>query len=212
MSAFIEWYKTVNPTVLVLSLTGLYCVYLGFRYYLGLRFGVAEGPILSSVQLLSGGNLTSMHKGTVAGYDYNLIASQRGRIIIFVHLHQNTFLHIVAQGDRRGTSEDLSSNVQLKKRLNKVQLEGNFPDLFSLYCTPGAEIELLQLFDPADMAYFIDFCRAYDFELYKDTIYISQAANANDAGDTTSLVTDLENFLIKNKVLLDKLQNLRSHK
>jgi hypothetical protein len=81
-----------------------------------------------------------------------------------------------------------------------------------LYCTPGAEIELLQLFDPADMAYFIDFCRAYDFELYKDTIYISQAANANDAGDTTSLVSDIENFLVRNKIMLDKLQNLRTRK
>lgn len=206
MSSFTKWYISLNPTLVVVALMAVYGLYLGLRYFYGLKYGSKDEPILSAVQLLSGGNLTPLHTGSVEGYTYSFIAAQDGRIIILVYLKQSTFLHVVAVGDHSGLDSKFSF-VELNARLNKVQLEGDFPKRFSLYCTPGAELELLQLFDPADMAYFVDFCRAYDFELYKDTIYISQAADANTQGDTTVLITDIESFLVKNKILLDKLQD-----
>lgn len=209
MSSFTQWFFNLNPTLAVIGLMAVYGFYLGLRYFFGLHFGSKDEPILSAAQLLGGGGLTPLHVGSVQGYTYSFIAAQDGRITIIVYLQQNTFMHVVAIGDQSGLDSKLST-VELNARLNKVELEGDFPKRFSLYCTPGAELELLQLFDPGDMAYFVDFCRAYDFELYRDTIYIFQAADANSQGDTTVLITDIESFLVKNKILLDKLQDGRA--
>jgi hypothetical protein len=61
------------------------------------------------------------------------------------------------------------------------------------------------VFAPDTMADFQDFCRAYNFELYHDTIYISQAQGADDEHDDTTMVTDVINFIKENKRLLTRL-------
>ncbi len=165
-----------------------------------------DDPILSSGQVLSSGDLASFQKAEVEGFAYNVIAGGNGRIMIFVALHKNTHLHIVAVGDKTDIQSKLSS-PQLKKHLTKIDLEGDFPSYFSMYSTPGREQELLELFNPADMAYFVDFCRAYDFELYHDSIYISQSQDAVDPDDHTVLIKDVEAFLKHNHELLSRVES-----
>jgi len=163
------------------------------------------GPIMSSSGLLSSVSLTSMHKGEIEGFEYNFIVGSDGRIIALVQLHHNTKLHMIAIGDKSKLGWRFQ-NSQLSKRLAKVQLEGDFPKYFSMYCTPGRELELLHVFDPADMARFVDFCRSHDFELFNDTIYMSQAHDTHDENDTTTLIEDVETFVKRNKGLLHRLK------
>ena len=71
-----------------------------------------------------------------------------------------------------------------------------------LYCSPEKEVELRQLLDPANMARLVDFCKSYDLEIFYDTLYICQAEGARDAGDQTTMVKDLEDFIKNNDTTL----------
>jgi hypothetical protein len=163
-----------------------------------------DSPIISSQGLLESRELTSMSKGSIEGYAYNLLVTGSGRVIAFIQLHHNTKLHIVAVGDRSGINSVLNKSL-VKQRLRRIELEGDFPNYFQVYCNINEETELLELFDPTDMAYFADFCRAYDFELFHDTIYISQASDARDQNYNTTMVNDVGAFLKRNHRLLKRL-------
>lgn len=160
--------------------------------------------VISSYTLLEADGLTSLHKGKINNYEYNLLTNNTGRVIALITLHKNTSQHIVAIGNKSGLAS-LLLKPRLKKILEQIDLEGNFPNYFKMYCKPGTGQNLIQLFDPKDMAYFADFCQAYDFELYQDSIYITQAPGAIDKTDTTSLIKDAEIFLTSNNKLLEKL-------
>lgn len=174
------------------------------RYLLSHGSSDSEGPIIGSGSLLSSGNLSSMNKGVIEGFTYNAIVGSNGRLIVFIELHHNTNVHLVAVGAKSGLML-FEQGIGLTRHLKKIELEGNFSQSFSMYCRPGNENELLQVFDPADMAYFVDFCRAYDFELYKDSIYITKAEKAKDKEDTTPLMADVEAFLKRNHRMLKRL-------
>lgn len=158
-----------------------------------------DGPVIAAYGLLSSGMLESIRKGSIKGNSYNLIVGDNGRLIALVDLGRSTGEHIVAIGDHSNLS-----NKKLK-RLTAMTLEGDFPKHFHMYCKPVREQELLQLFDPADMAYFVDFCRSYDFELYDRQLYISQTVDAQDETDTTPFVRDVEAFLSRNAHTLARL-------
>lgn len=169
-----------------------------------LRNRYGDGPILSSHGLLESPMLGVAKDNLVEGYRCHFFANTKGRNIIFVELGRNTKLHIVAIGDK----SQIASKVRVQTRgksLTKVHLEGDFPKYMSMFCTPEYEVELLHLFDPTNMAYFADFCRAYDFEIYHDALYIAKAAESRDENDSTSMVDDVQEFLKRNKRWIDKV-------
>ncbi len=165
-----------------------------------------DGPLIAATGLLTAGKLVSLHSATVNGYAYNVIAGGNGKLIVIVQLNRSTDLHVVGIGSKSGLLSKLI-NTNLAKRLTRVELEGDFPSSFTMYCTPGREQDLLHLFDPADMARFADFCQAYDFELYHNMVYMSQAEAAKDANDTTWLYNDMEDFIKHNHRFLQKVEN-----
>jgi hypothetical protein len=140
----------------------------------------------------------------VAGYEYSVLDSDDERLIVMVSLKQPTLLHIVGIGSKSKQQGGLRK-LRIRRLLSPVQLEGDFSSQISLYCNKGQELELLQIFDPADMAYFADFCRAYDFEIYDQTLYITQAGNARDDKDKTGVIADAKVFLQRNGSLLERL-------
>lgn len=160
-----------------------------------------DSPVLISGELLANSGLQSMHTGEFQGYKYNFLYNG-SRVMALVQLGFNTNIHVVATGDRAGNPSLLPFS---SKWLTRVELEGDFPTYFKMYCSKDKEVELLTIFDPTDMAYFVDFCRSHNFEIFHDTLYISQIDSASDDSDTTSLVTDINNFLQKNDRTLRKL-------
>ena len=140
----------------------------------------------------------------VADFDYSILGSNDDRLILVVSLKRPTILHIVGIGSKSKQNRGLRK-FRLKRLLSPVILEGNFSDQISLYCNKGQELELLQLFDPKDMAYFVDFCRSYNFEIYGQALYISQAADARDHKDKTGVIDDAKVFLERNSRLIEHL-------
>jgi hypothetical protein len=187
----------------------LYLGFYGFLFsyvmymilsYTGLLdyFSRADNAIMASKGLLESSSLASMYVGKMAGYDYNFLHNGAGRITVFVLLDHDTALHIVGIGNKSGLGSKLSK-LALRRHLRKLDLEGDFPKSFTMYCSKGREQELLELFDPEDMAFFADFCQKYDFELYNDCIYISKSGDVKEDEDKQTMVADSEVFIKRNQ-------------
>lgn len=162
-----------------------------------------DGPVLSLFKS-SDTTLVAGQKTEIDGYTYSLFADSTDRAIVIVTLKQPTDMNLVAIGDK-SNQQNLLEKIKIGKVLSKVDLEGDYSDHISMYCTKGRELELLQLFDPSQMAYFSEFCRSYDFEIYHDTIFISQSSGRKDIDDKTSMVDDAREFVKRNSDLLIKL-------
>ncbi len=163
----------------------------------------ADEPILASRGLLGSKRLQSLQQGTYAGFQYNLLINGAGKVIMYVQLGYNSEIHMVAIGDKSGVNDHFEKFSS--KFLVAVNLEGDFPNYFRMFCSPNKQIELREVFEPVTMTKFIDFCRAYDLEIFNDTLYISQAEKTSDSKDTTSMVADVQNFLENHRQLLERL-------
>jgi hypothetical protein len=170
---------------------------------------LARGPeesVIASEDFSRSRQLQNMASGKIDGdYIYYLYTNKAGRVMFEVFLDHDTRLHIVAIGVKSG----LGTRVQYHTNrhwLESVSLEGNFPQDFRMWCTKDKQIEVRQVFGPETMAQFGDFCRAYNFELFNNKLYISVAEQDRDQRDTTSMVTDITNFIVHNRPVFDHLR------
>lgn len=140
--------------------------------------------------------------GEMEGFKYVVMAHVDAPLMIFVTLNQWASLHMVAFGDksRAGFISGVCAKV-----LEPAVLEGDFPDYFQMYCRPEDQMTLREVFDPADMAYFADFCLVMSFEIYGKTLYFSQADGTHDENDPTSILQDVQTFLKRNKRTFSRL-------
>jgi hypothetical protein len=164
----------------------------------------ADEPIISSADLLTTGGLHSMANGRIGKYPYNLMTNRSGRVMMFITLDRNTMMHLVAIGNKSGLNKNIAHSPS-RKWLEEVTLEGNFRNDFRMWCTKGRQMETRQVFGPETMAQFQDLCRAYNFELFHETVYITVAQGASDKEDTTTMVTDITNFMTHNSRVFDNI-------
>jgi hypothetical protein len=163
-----------------------------------------DGPILSSADMLGAGGLQALSQGELGGFTYRLMTNDKSRVMVSVQLGHDTGAHILAFGDKSRLS-GLAQRSISKKWLAPVELEGDFPDYFRLYCSPAKQMEVREFFNPKTMLQFVEFCRAYDFEIFDETLFIFQAQGAEDAADQTTLTADVESFLQENAQVLIRL-------
>ncbi len=165
---------------------------------------LSDGPLLASEGLLSSPGLTALNKGKMAGLDYTIMTNDAGSVMIMVELGHDSDMHLLAYGDKSRVSPLVKASIS-RKWLEAASLEGDFPDYFHLYVSPDKQVAVRQVFTPDVVAQFADFCRAYDFEIFADCLYIAQSNGAHDKNDETTLATDVENFLTKNTETLHRL-------
>ncbi|MEO6761086.1 MAG: hypothetical protein ABI220_01755 [Candidatus Saccharimonadales bacterium] len=163
-----------------------------------------DGPIISGLGMLGANGLESVNVGDIAGFQYNLLTNDLDRVMVLVQLGHNSSSHMLAYGDKSLLDEEVKMTIK-NRFLEPAVLEGDFPDYFKMYCNPGLQIVLRELFTPDVMANFVDFCRSYDFELFGEVVYFSRAGDAVDADDQTTLVSDVTVFLQKNGDLLKRI-------
>lgn len=163
-----------------------------------------EKPIISSYQMLNASRLTSMHKGTMEGFTFNLLTNDHGRVMALVDLGHNTKMHLIAIGDKSNVDAMIQAQIA-NHYLERTILEGDFPTYFRIYVSPGKQVEVRQVMEPRNMAQFVDFCRAYNVEIFKQSLYISVANDANDMSDNTTMTEDLNVFLRENGDMLKRL-------
>ena len=164
---------------------------------------MGDGLVLSSAEMND--SMLLLGQGAeISGHTFSTFTNSYGSSILLISLGFPVNIHVVAIGNRPGWLDNLNA-VRLRKYLSMVKLEGNYSDHISMFCSKGMELELLQLFDPADMACFMDFCKNYNFEIYKDGLYISEERKHPDNSDSTTMVKDAKQFIERNQKLLTKI-------
>lgn len=166
-----------------------------------------DEPVVAAVDLLNGDNLLPLHEGTIAGYDYTLLSNTVGRVMLVVSLPHISRVHFVAIGAKSNLDPIIAKQIE-NHFLEPVVLEGDFPKDFKLYCTPGHQMEIRQIFEPVTMAYVMEFCRSYRLELFRDTFYISQGNGTSEQKDSTTLMEDAQHLLTLHGDLIKRLDDL----
>ena len=90
----------------------------------------------------------------------------------YVAIHLDTPLPNIVL-DARGNNSVFGSNLPTRfDRSQKLSLEGNFDEYFSLYCPQGYEVDALYLFTPDIMARFVDHASILDIEIVDDWMFL----------------------------------------
>lgn len=201
----LDFYASLNSLALFVSATTLYLLVMRYAWKHFAFTHPFDMPVIQSSDMLDEAGLMPLAQGELAGYQYSFLTNSKGRTMLNIVLKRNTGIHVVAVGSKSISSLPFSERLE-SRFLKPVRLEGDFPEYFHLYCTPGKERELLQIFDPATMARLIDFCKAYQFEIFHDSLYVSQAADAEDLQDDTTMVADAKTLLEKSGDTFDRLK------
>lgn len=106
---------------------------------------------------------------------FELTFANRVPGLLFVSRKSNLFL---------GDEEIISSGKQ------KLSLEGNFDQHFSVYCEPASQIIALQILTPDVMQTFIENEEEFNFEFIGDRVYIY----ATRLAETENMLTKLFSF------------------
>lgn len=75
--------------------------------------------------------------------------------------------------------------------------KGDFLQYFKLYVDESDQTNLRQVLDPAIMAYLIDYCKEYDWELAGRQLVILQPDKLKANADGTGLIEDATTFATK---------------
>jgi len=153
--------------------------------------GTEEGASLVISMYTTGVGLAKVSDGTLLGMHYSLLITSEtshpdelpvginpapsGQIIMSLDLPSISNVHIAGFSLKNDTFRYLLGNTNISRVMSPIKLEGDFPDYFKLYCTKGRELELLELLDPASMAYLVDFCERLNFELVGNSLYFVQS-------------------------------------
>lgn len=114
--------------------------------------------------------LSSIKEGKLGDEAYYNILSVNGDTLIYtIQLPFQTELHVLAVEQGGIIDEKI---LESNKTLANVDLEGDFPNYFHLYVTPGQEEQLRYILDPEAMANVIAFCRTNSWELLNDELYV----------------------------------------
>lgn len=107
-------------------------------------------------------------------------ADASSAVMASVHLPFKTSSHLV--GVTQHGQADLGLQEFLaQRRLEIIELEGDFPSSFLLYAPPGNQFNARYVFDPKAMAVVVDFCSSHHFEVVGDMLYIVMTSSTAQA-------------------------------
>ncbi len=84
-------------------------------------------------------------------------------------------------------SKHIGNTLPIVLDSEKITLEGNFNEFFSLRVPKGYENEAYQIFTPDIMQIFIRDVKNMNFEFYKNKVYLFSHSPINDKGDLVTL-------------------------
>lgn len=107
------------------------------------------------------------------------VAVDSGKAIQLIELPFRSRLHLLAIS-KGGGLDQLNPTIGTTA-MSTARLEGDFGNYFSLYIDKGQDFELRYVLDPKAMAYVVDFCHKYHWEIINDVMYIvAKSAPARD--------------------------------
>lgn len=164
---------------------------------------LAATPVLLSYYT-DGVNIIAAEQGKIANMHYSAyltVADNRTMqhdagsqsLIYRVELPFSTKSHIVGIPKRTGAVQlDPAAEGSIMQR---VQLEGDYQDYFTLYSEQGSGADTQYVLDPKAMIFTIDFCQSQSWEIVGNELYFIQTSGTVDGHDTTSMEQDVAVFV-----------------
>lgn len=88
--------------------------------------------------------------------------------------------------------------------MEKVELEGDFDDYFSLFCEKGMQVDARYVLNPKVMAFVVDFCQSHNWEIVGNELYFLQETGTGAAGDHTDMFKDINAFVAQIRPVIEQ--------
>lgn len=183
-------------TIFIIILAGIFIIYYIYQYLYGVKASQTEGadaPILLSHYTI-GGQLACISRGKIVDNDYIVYVADE-TVIFELDLPFSLDSHLLCYSNQDRINL-IEKEQMISKNMQRIILEGDFPSYFYVYCDVNNQIPLLQVFEPKNMAYIVDFCKYYDLEFYKDKIYFAKNPDKDDKNDSTTMVNDATELVL----------------
>lgn len=225
---FPSQYTEDNLAMIVGLITGLAFVsVLAYQrwFYKYRAPSMGQTPVLM-VYFTQGNDLMSAHKKELSGvkggascnYMITLprkaseskeISVEFGTTLILVELPFRSKLHLLA------IAKD-SNLAQLNPTygdsvMEKVELEGDFYNYFSLYADKGQQVQARYVIDPAAMSFVADFCKKYHWEIIDDTLFFAAKTSLPDNETITEFIEQIRPA-VESKDSKSRLTKARAYK
>lgn len=138
------------------------------------------------------GDLIPIKNGMLGNLHYTAIIGHSGSLIIQVVLPFSTQLHLVGIPKRKEVTQLYPAGEN--SILEKVDLEGDYNNYFTLYAEKGMQMDSRYALDPKAMVFTIDFCQSHNWEIVDNQLYFVQVGKNAD-NDPTSMTKDVEAFV-----------------
>ncbi len=131
--------------------------------------------------------------GEIASMPYSAISSVQLDMLLFrVELDFSSKLHLLGIPKNHDVTQLDPANAQ--SLMERVSLEGDYDNYFSLYCEKGQQQQSRYILDPKAMAFTVDFCRSHNWEILDNELYFVQASSDNP-NDPTVMFDDIATFV-----------------
>lgn len=162
----------------------------------------ANTPILLAYYT-HGAQLTTLQQGKIGDLHYTAILASNDRVsqavnagttLLFrIELPYASSLHLLGIPKHNGTSQlDPTSEQSVMER---VELEGDYPDRFNLFCEKGMQTQTRHALDPKAMVFTLDFCQSHSWEIVGNELYFVQEDDAKSNNDPTLMYDDIAAFV-----------------
>lgn len=136
-------------------------------------------------------------RAKIAGLRHSSILFTRGSmeaILVSIDLPFVTNLHMVGIPKTDGVVP-LNPAAKTSSIMEKVDLEGDYPNYFTLYAEKGQQQEARYLFDPKAMGFTVDFCRSHNWEIIGDMLLFVSTSGTSRKNDPTMMWDDIDDFV-----------------
>lgn len=142
-----------------------------------------------------------LKKGKIGDMRYSAIAilgdmggpTSNHALIFMVELPFTTRLHLLGIPKKAGA-------VQLNPAwgggiMERVHLEGDYNNYFSLFCEKGMQTQARYILDPKAMVFTLDFCQSHNWEIIGHELHFLQSGGMKSDEDPTLMYKDIQKFV-----------------
>ena len=153
------------------------------------------GKIMVGRAYFTKGGNTAVANETAIMFDFIAvdIAKDSG-VNLLIDSHRNNVI-----------GRSILDTANVKQGMEKITLEGNFPDNYEVYETPGNQIHTLQVLNPKAMEELIQSFLNYDIELSGSLVYLYSLASSKSFTSATDITKRIEDGKRMQQFMLDHL-------
>lgn len=192
-------HKDDGPILLIAIIS--YIAIIAYRKYSRKHrsIDIAGSPVLTTFYT-DGAEMLPVAKGTIGDMHFTAIIDSStapdgppSSLLYRVELPFYSTLHLVAIPKQSNTVQ--IDPLRGNSIMERVNLEGDFPDYFNMFCEKGMQTDAREAMDPKAMAFVVDFCQSHSWEIVENELYFVESSGQHAKDDPTFMQDDIIKFV-----------------